>query len=80
MSRGCGHILGLFYADNPRLCLYFSVIGVCGVRILWIYTVFFMHRNFNDIISAYPINLLITALLIFVLLPIDSSSHKLQNH
>ena len=20
--RGCGHILGLFYADNPRLCLY----------------------------------------------------------
>ena len=19
---GCGHILGLFYADNPRLCLY----------------------------------------------------------
>ena len=22
-----GHILGLFYADNPRICLYFSVIG-----------------------------------------------------
>ena len=21
-NRGCGHILGLFYADNPRLCLY----------------------------------------------------------
>ena len=21
-SGGCGHILGLFYADNPRLCLY----------------------------------------------------------
>lgn len=32
----------------------FSVIGVCGVRILWIYTVF----------------------LIFVSLPIYSSSHK----
>ena len=52
------HSLGLFYADNPRLCLYFSVIGVCGVRIIWIYTVF----------------------LIFVSLPIYSSSHKLQNH
>ncbi len=22
MRGGCGHILGLFYADNPRLCLY----------------------------------------------------------
>lgn len=21
-ARGCGHIFGLFYADNPRLCLY----------------------------------------------------------
>ena len=21
-TRGCGHILGLFYAANPRLCLY----------------------------------------------------------
>ena len=21
-KRGCGHILGLFYAVNPRLCLY----------------------------------------------------------
>ena len=53
-ERGrCGHILGLFYADNPRICLYFSVIGVCGVRIIWIYTVF----------------------LIFVSLPIYSSSH-----
>ena len=22
MSRGCGHILGLFYNVNPGLCLY----------------------------------------------------------
>lgn len=58
----------------------FSVIGVCGVRILWIYMAFFMHRNFTDIMVAHLISLSTTVLLIFVSLPIYTSSHKLQNH
>ena len=39
-----GHILGLFYADNPRLCLYFSVIGVWCKNFMDIHGIFYAQK------------------------------------
>ena len=38
-----------------------SLAGICGVRIIWVYTVFPFSRTFNTIMAAYPISWTITA-------------------
>lgn len=53
-----------------------TVIGVCAVRIIWIYTVFQAHKTFTSIMIAYPVSLFITALLIFAALIIYRPSKK----
>ena len=53
-----------------------TVIGVCAVRITWIYTVFQTHRTFTSIMIAYPVSLFTTALLIFVALMIYRPSRR----
>ena len=45
-----------------------TVLGVCGVRIAWIAFVFPQSRTFRTIMTAYPISLGITMLLIFAAL------------
>ncbi len=45
-----------------------TMIGVCGVRIAWIQLVFPQSRTFRTIMTAYPISLSVTALLIFTAL------------
>ncbi len=52
-----------------------TTIGVCGVRIVWIYTVFPAHRTFRTIMTAYPVSLSVTALLIFLALMVYRPSH-----
>lgn len=53
-----------------------TVIGVCAVRITWIYTVFQAHRTFTSIMIAYPVSLFTTALLIFTALMIYRPSRR----
>ncbi|MDO4352482.1 MAG: MATE family efflux transporter, partial [Clostridia bacterium] len=53
-----------------------TVIGVCAVRITWIYTVFQTHRTFTSIMIAYPVSLFTTALLIFIALMIYRPSRR----
>lgn len=43
-----------------------TMLGVCGIRIAWIYTVFPMSRTFATIMTVYPISLAATAVLIFI--------------
>ena len=38
-----------------------SLAGICGVRIIWVYTVFPFSRTFTTIMAAYPISWTITA-------------------
>lgn len=45
-----------------------TMIGVCGVRIFWISTIFPKNRTFQTIMTAYPLSLSITALLVFIAL------------
>ena len=43
-----------------------TVIGVCGVRLSWVYWVFPQSPNFQTIMAAFPICLSITALLLLI--------------
>lgn len=45
-----------------------TIIGVCGIRIAWVYTAFPQNRTFHTLLMAYPISLSVTALLILIAL------------
>lgn len=54
-----------------------TILGVCGVRIAWVYGVFPSSRTFRTLMMAYPISLSVTAVLIFIALIIYRPSKKL---
>lgn len=60
-----GYLRGFGISLVPAII---TTIGVCAVRIVWIYTVFPAHRTFSTILLAYPISLTTTAVLIFIAL------------
>lgn len=43
-----------------------SLVGICGVRIIWVYTVFPFSRTFATIMAAYPLSWAITALVLVI--------------
>lgn len=45
-----------------------TTVGICGVRIVWIKTVFVTSKTFKTIMTAYPISLATTAVLMFIAL------------
>ena len=45
-----------------------TILGVCGVRLFWIFAIFPGYGTFTAIMMAYPVSLSATALLIFVAL------------
>ncbi|MBR5429097.1 MAG: MATE family efflux transporter [Firmicutes bacterium] len=51
-----------------------ALIGVCGVRILWIYTVFPHYRTFASIMIIYPISLGITAAVLWLIFAVQRRS------
>lgn len=53
-----------------------TMLGVCGIRIVWIYTVFPMSRTFATIMTVYPVSLAATAVLIFIALIIYHPSKR----
>ena len=54
-----------------------TTLGVCAIRITWIKTVFPHSPSFETILTAYPISLSATALLILIVLLIYRPSKKL---
>ena len=60
-----GYLRGFGISLLPAIL---TVIGVCGVRLLWIFTVFPAHRTFQTIMLVYPVSLATTAVLIFIAL------------
>ena len=44
-----------------------SLIGVCGLRILWVYTVFSKIHTFAGLMVAYPVSLFVTALILWMI-------------
>lgn len=70
-----GYLRGFGISLLPAIL---TVIGVCGVRLMWIFTVFPAHRTFRAIMLVYPVSLAATAVLIFIALIIRRPSHKLS--
>ena len=60
-----GYLRGFGISLVPALL---TMLGVCGVRILWITAVFPLHRTFKTIMLAYPLSLSATAVLLLIAL------------
>lgn len=52
-----GAIRGLGYSIMPMIV---SLVGACGLRILWIFTIFIWHRSLFTLYASYPISWIIT--------------------
>ena len=70
-----GYLRGFGISLVPAIL---TIIGVCGVRILWIVTVFPVHRTFRAIMAVYPVSLCTTAVLILIATLLYRPSRKLQ--
>lgn len=71
-----GYLRGFGISLAPAVL---TTLGICGVRIFWIYTVFPKSRTFATIMTAYPISLAVTAVLIFAAVMVYRPSKKLNN-
>ena len=79
------HLLSLFYdvmsgymrgygiSLSPALV---TMCCICGIRIIWIYTVFEQFRSFTSIMAVYPLSLGVNALAIIILLLIKRPAKK----
>ena len=56
-----------------------TMLGVCGIRITWIYAVFPMSRTFATIMTVYPISLAATAIFIFAALLIYRPAKRYEH-
>ena len=56
------------------------IVGVCGIRILWIKTYFVTHRTMIGIMLAYPVSWIITALFTCIFLWITLKKEKVLLH
>lgn len=66
MDVTCGMLRGLGRAITPMIV---SLVGVCGFRILWIFTVFKAYPDLNWLYISYPISWILTFLVhLFVFL------------
>ena len=68
-----GYLRGFGISLVPALL---TMMGVCGVRILWIATAFPRNRTFQTILLAYPLSLAATAVLILLALLIYHPSRR----
>ena len=60
MDVFCGMLRGMGASLTPMIV---SIIGVCGFRITWIFTVFARHRTLETLYSSYPISWVATAVI-----------------
>ena len=79
------HLLSLFYdvmsgymrgygiSLSPALV---TMCCICGIRIIWIYTVFEQFKSFTSIMAVYPLSLGVNALAIGILLLINRPAKK----
>ncbi len=71
-----GYLRGFGFSLVPAIL---TTIGVCVLRIIWINTVFPANRTFVTIMTAYPVSLATTAVLIFIALIIYRPSKRFAN-
>lgn len=59
-----GAMRGYGYSLMPALITF---VGVCGIRITWVYTIFRMSPDFNTLMMVYPLSWIATAIALVVL-------------
>lgn len=52
-----GQLRGLGYSLSPMIV---SIFGICGIRIIWVYTAFAMDKTLEMLYISYPISWIIT--------------------
>jgi Na+-driven multidrug efflux pump len=57
MEIGCGALRGMGKTFTPMII---SIIGVCGIRILWIYTIFPLMPTMMCLYFSYPASWIFT--------------------
>lgn len=72
-----GYMRGFGFSLIPAIV---TTLGICGVRIFWIMEVFPSHKTFAGILTAYPVSLSVTALLIFIVLVIYHPSKRFHTN
>ena len=70
-----GYMRGYGISLSPALV---TMCCICGIRIIWIYTVFEQFRSFASIMAVYPLSLGVNALAIGILLLIKRPAKKLS--
>lgn len=68
-----GYLRGFGVSFIPAAC---SVIGICGVRLTWIFTVFRQSPSFATIMQVYPLSLGVTAAVILAVTLIVKPSRR----
>ena len=72
-------LLSLQNLKRRRLRTLLTMLGVCGVRIAWIQWGFPQSRTFKTIMTAYPISLSTTALLVLTALLYYHPSRRIES-
>lgn len=68
-----GYLRGFGVSLIPALC---SVVGICGIRLTWIFTVFKHHQTFSTVMQVYPISLATTAIVLIIVTVIIRPSRR----
>lgn len=68
-----GYLRGFGVSFIPAAC---AVIGICGVRLTWIFTVFRQSPSFTTIMQVYPLSLGVTAAVILAVTLIVKPSRR----
>lgn len=68
-----GYLRGFGVSFIPAVC---AVIGICGVRLTWIFTVFRQTPSFPVIMQVYPVSLGITAVVILAVTLVVKPSRR----
>lgn len=68
-----GYLRGFGISLTPALL---TMLGVCGIRVLWVATVFPKNPCFETIMQVYPISLAVNAVLIFTALMVIRPAKK----
>lgn len=58
-----GGLRGLGYSIVPMIS---SIIGICGIRLVWVYTIFEANHTLEILYFSYPISWVITAIVHFI--------------
>lgn len=70
-----GYLRGFGISFVPAIL---TILGVCVVRILWVYTIFPMDRTFRTLMTVYPVSLASAAILIGGALLYYRPAHRRQ--